>query len=90
MSIGNFQDAVKDKYSPQYECTVLSDLSVDNIYIPNSEGVSPIQSDVEIGNNNTSVAGNYKNVFNLPLGLILPLLLQACLGSPWPLVGPAA
>merc|ERR1719450_1103268 len=50
-------DAVKDKYSPQYECTVLSDLSVDNIYIPNSEGVSPIQSDVEIGNNNTSVAG---------------------------------
>ena len=53
----NFQDAVKDKYSPQYECTVLSDLSVDNIYIPNSEGVSPIQSDVEIGNNNTSVAG---------------------------------
>ena len=48
---------MKDKYSPQYECTVLSDLSVDNIYIPNSEGVSPIQSDVEIGNNNTSVAG---------------------------------
>ena len=25
-----------DKFSPQYECTVLADLSVDNIYIPNS------------------------------------------------------
>lgn len=53
------QDAVKDKYSPQYECTVLSDLSVDNIYIPNSEGVSPIQSDVEINTNSTSAPGKF-------------------------------
>ena len=30
-----FQDSSKDKFSPQCECTVLTDLSVDSIYIPN-------------------------------------------------------
>ena len=40
-----FQDTLKDKFSPQYDCTVLTDLSVDSIYIPNSRGVSPIQSE---------------------------------------------
>ena len=42
------QDSGKDKFSPQCECTVLTDLSVDSIYIPNSRGVSPIQSDGEL------------------------------------------
>jgi len=44
-----------DKFSPQYECTVLADLSVDNIYIPNSRGVSPAQSDNEVGGTNTTL-----------------------------------
>jgi len=42
-------DSSKDKFSPQCECTVLTDLSVDSIYIPNSRGVSPIQSDNDCG-----------------------------------------
>ena len=33
----------QEKYSQQYECTVLTDLSVDSIYIPPSRGISPIQ-----------------------------------------------
>jgi len=37
----------QEKYSQQYECTVLTDLSVDSIYIPPSRGISPIQSDNE-------------------------------------------
>lgn len=37
----------QDKFSPQYECTVLSDLSVDSIYIPPSRTISPLQSDSE-------------------------------------------
>ena len=41
------QDSEKDKFSPQYECTMLTDLSVDSIYIPPSRGVSPVQSDSE-------------------------------------------
>jgi len=40
-------DSEKDKFSPQYECTMLTDLSVDSIYIPPSRGVSPVQSDSE-------------------------------------------
>jgi len=37
----------QEKYSQQYECTVLTDLSVDSIYIPPSRGISPVQSDNE-------------------------------------------
>ncbi|XP_023320794.1 transcription factor CP2-like protein 1 [Eurytemora carolleeae] len=37
----------QEKFSPQYECTVLTDLSVDSIYIPPSRGISPVQSDGE-------------------------------------------
>lgn len=40
-------DSEKDKFCPQYECTMLTDLSVDSIYIPPSRGVSPVQSDSE-------------------------------------------
>ena len=34
LTIISGQDSGKDKYSPQCECTVLADLSVDSIYIP--------------------------------------------------------
>jgi len=40
-------DAEKDKFSPQYDCTMLTDLSVDSIYCPPSRGISPAQSDSE-------------------------------------------
>ena len=40
-------DAEREKFSPQYECTMLTDLTVDSIYMPPSRGVSPIQSDSE-------------------------------------------
>ena len=33
----------QEKFSPQYDCTVLTDLSVDSIYIPPSRGISPVQ-----------------------------------------------
>lgn len=41
----------QEKFSPQYDCTVLTDLSVDSIYIPPSRGISPVQSDGENGSN---------------------------------------
>jgi len=40
-------EAEKDKFSPQYECTMLQDLSVDSIYMPPSRGISPVHSDSE-------------------------------------------
>jgi len=41
--------AEQEKFSPQYDCTVLTDLSVDSIYIPPSRANSPVQSDGEGG-----------------------------------------
>ena len=38
----------QEKFSPQYECTVLTDLSVDSIYIPPSRGISPVQVKIRI------------------------------------------
>lgn len=37
----------QEKFSQQFECTVLTELSVDSIYIPPSRGISPVQSDGE-------------------------------------------
>ena len=37
----------QEKFAPQCECTVLTDLSTENIYIPPSRGSSPVQSDSE-------------------------------------------
>ena len=37
----------QEKFAPQCECTVLTDLSMENIYIPASRGSSPVQSDSE-------------------------------------------
>ena len=36
-------DSEKEKFSPQYDCTMLTDLSVDSIYTPPSRGISPAQ-----------------------------------------------
>jgi transcription factor CP2-like protein len=36
-------ESEKEKFSPQYDCTMLTDLSVDSIYIPSGRGVSPSQ-----------------------------------------------
>jgi len=49
-------DFEKDKFSPQYECTMLTDLSVDSIYIPPSRGVSPVQSDSEYNDPSRSIS----------------------------------
>jgi len=38
-------DSEKEKFSPQYDCTMLTDLSVDSIFTPPSRGISPAQSD---------------------------------------------
>ena len=56
---------MKDKFSPQYECTMLADLSVDSIYIPNSRGVSPIQSDNEMVIGSSAPPVNGKNFWIL-------------------------
>ena len=37
----------QEKFAPQCECTVLTDLSMESIYIPPSRGSSPVQSDSE-------------------------------------------
>ena len=37
----------QEKFAPQCECTVLTDLSMESIYIPPSRGSSPVQSDGE-------------------------------------------
>ena len=39
--------AEQEKFAPQCECTVLTDLSMDSIYVPPSRGGSPVQSDSE-------------------------------------------
>ena len=36
-------DSEKEKFSPQYDCTMLTDLSVDSIFTPPSRGISPAQ-----------------------------------------------
>lgn len=47
--------AEQEKFSPQCECTVLTDLSMDSIYVPASRGGSPVQSDSETGTAVTTV-----------------------------------
>ena len=37
----------QEKFAPQCECTVLTELSMDSIYVPASRGGSPVQSDSE-------------------------------------------
>ena len=41
-------DSERDKFCPQYDCTMLSDLSVDSIYIPAT--MSPAQSEPDLAN----------------------------------------
>ena len=41
-------DSEREKFCPQYDCTMLSDLSVDSIYIPAT--MSPAQSEPDLAN----------------------------------------